>query len=162
VCVNLAAMMASQTQMGGAMQAGGSVLQAIGSIAAGDSVRSMANSQADMVRTQAEQRARSIRRAAVRETGGARSAAAASGVSLNSGSVLEAEREIAQYSEQDALSVLVSGQAQATQLRTQGRAVRQAGYFGAAESLIHGADAWARTRRSSGGNVGYSPGNGAY
>ena len=162
MCVNLA-MMAAQggVQGGGMMQAGGSLLNAIGAISTGNAQRSIANSQADIVRTQSEMRARSIRRAAERETGSARAAAAAAGVKLTSGSVLEAERDIARYSEQDALSVLVTGQAQAVQLREAGRQARQQGVLGAFGSLVHGAEAYGRTRRNVGGNVGFAPGLGA-
>lgn len=143
-------------QAGGALQAGAGVLGAISSIADGAAKRAAADGVAAVTQAGARMRAASIRRAGVQELGSARAAAAASGVKLSSGSVLAAEGDIARYSEQDAMSVLLSGQTEANALRTRGRQAFAAGFMGASDSLVHGADAWARTRRGK-DNVGYAP-----
>lgn len=150
MCVTLAAAsMANGLQAGGSMQAMGSGLQAVQSFVAGETQRSVANSMADAARSTATMQARAIRRSAEQQTGAARAAAAASGVKVGSGSVLDAERDIARYSEQDALSVLLSGQSEAARLRARGEQAKLAGIAKATDSLVHGMDAWQRTRRRS-------------
>ena len=130
-----------------AAQAGGNIVQ---SLIQGSAARSAAKANAAMAMQGAEMQARQIRRAARAETGAARAAAAGAGVSLSSGSVMDAERDIARYSEQDALSVLVSGATEASQWRQRGRAAMTRAFTQAGDSLVHGLDAWQRTRRRAG------------
>lgn len=142
--------MGSGVEGGGNLQAaqtGGNIVK---SLVEGSAKRAVARGNAAMAMQDAETRARQIRRAASAETGSARAAAAASGVALSSGSVMEAERDIARYSEQDALSVLVSGAGEASQWRQRGRAAMIAAVTGASDSLVHGMDTFQRTRRRSG------------
>ena len=152
MCVNMLKMASSfgaGVEGGGNMQASGQVLNAIASLAGGSARAGALKSEAAMVQTGAQMRAGAIRRDAVLETGAARAAATASGVKVGSGSVLEAERAIARYSEQDALSAIISGNAQAGALRTRAAGERSAGMVGASENLLMAADTWRRTRRPS-------------
>ena len=154
MCVNLLKIAGSAgVPGGGAMQAAGSVLNVVTSLAGGIGANKAAKAEAAMAKMQGQMRARQIRRAAAREVGSARAAAAASGVSVASGSVLEAEREIERYSEQDALSAILTGDARASAVRAEGRAAMTQGLVSAGESLLEAGDAWQRTRRkrSAGG-----------
>lgn len=156
MCVNMLQMASSfggGLGGGGAMQAAGGLMNSIASLAGGSAKAGVLRAEADMVRTGAQMRAGAIRREAQQQTGAARAAAVASGVSVNSGSVLQAEQNIARYSEQDALSAIISGEAKAGALQSQARGARTAGAVDAGDSLLVAADNWKRTRRP-GADVG--------
>jgi hypothetical protein len=114
-------------------------MQAGGSLISGWAEQGIAGAEARMIETASAQKAGQVRREARATAGAARAAAAASGVSVGSGSVMDVEQSIARYSEQDALSILTSGAAQASARRSAGRQAMVAGVTGAAGSLIHGA-----------------------
>ena len=124
-----------------------SAMNGISSLAGGIARNEQAKSLASIEQLAGNMRARAIRRAAVQETGSARAAAAASGVSVSSGSVMEAERDIARYSEQDAMVAVLTGDNRAATMRGNGRAALSGGVDQAAGSLLEAADTWRRTRR---------------
>ena len=142
--------MSSGVQGGGNMQLLGTGANIVTSLVQADAQRSVAKANARMAMMSAESQARQIRRAGAAEAGAARVAAAASGVSLSSGSVMEAERDIARYSEQDALSAILGGRNEAAAWRQRGRAAVSQAIVKTGDSLVHGVDTWQRTRRRPG------------
>lgn len=138
---------AAMTELGGNLQAGAGLLNSISSLASGISAGKVgkANAAAQMALAQTE--ANSIRRAGGKELGAARAAAAASGVSVASGSVLEAERDIVRYSEQDAMMAIITGQSRASAAKAAGADARAKMFQDAGESLLSAGAAWRRTRR---------------
>lgn len=150
-CVSMLQMMganpANLIEAGGNLQAGAGLVQSISSLASGAAASRIAASDAAIERTAGASRAGAIRRAADQEAGSARAAAAASGVKVGSSSVMQAEGDIARYSEQDAISAILTGENRAAASLSQGRNARTAAFNGAAESLLEGGAAWRRTRR---------------
>lgn len=147
MCVSLINYAMPAVEAGGNLQAGAQVFNALGDLAMGRARMKMAAADAAGVRVAGETAAKRIRRAAGKETGASRAGAVASGVKVTSGSVLEADRDIQRYSEQDALSAILSGENQAAGINASGRNYMRAGINSAADSLVDAATTWKRTRR---------------
>lgn len=143
-------------EAGGDLQALGYGMNAITSLAGGLSRSYAAKAEAAAERAGTQARVNAIRRAADMERGSARTAAAASGVAVDSGSVLEAERDITRYSEQDALMSIVSGESRARALRSAGKGALIEGAVGMGENLLIANDIRRRTRRTRHSDV-YPP-----
>lgn len=144
----------------GVMIVGAAVVKGAGSIMAGNAAKSAADDQAAQVEQQTKQRARSIRYLAKQTLAAARADYAASGVDVNSGSPIVAAQTISYNSEVDTLNAIASGEANARSIRKTGKAQQQAGYWGAAGSLLGAfADASAVGGVSAGGQVSgtYNP-----
>jgi len=105
-------------------------------------------------------RAGRIRTAGKTEVSRSRSDAVGAGVSLNSGSVLQAERQIVQNVEQDAGVAILNGQSRARAFEAQGRGAMLNGALGALSGLSTAADKWKRTQSSAIGNVPLGGGGG--
>lgn len=93
----------------------------------------------------AQAQAEKIRLEGKRIAGQARAALAGSGVDVNTGSSLEAQRQIGLNAEQDALSTILTGQRQSNSLnqqagltRASGANARAAANIGSASSLVGG------------------------
>jgi hypothetical protein len=114
----------------------GTAVSAAGSIMSGQAQQSEADKLAAGATLQARQRARSIRYMARQTLGTARADYAASGVDVNSGSPVVAERTINFNSEVDALNALASGNAEAASLKRSGRAANDAGWIKAGTSVL--------------------------
>ena len=114
------------------------VVSAAGQMQAARAQKKMANYNArvaeDTARYQAERQQDKVSRLMA----GARVAVNKSGLAM-SGSPLDVLADSAMQSELDHQAILRQGAAQAGLDRTQGRAAMQAGYFGAATSLLKGA-----------------------
>lgn len=143
---------AEQTAAGLQMQAAGSGLAALGSLASGVMQSRAARADAAAASAEGQTRARRIRTAGQVEAGRARVDAVGAGVSVNSGSVLQAERQITQNVEQDALSAIVTGNSRAAALRSQGQQAMLNGALGALSGLAVANDKWKRAK-----NVGIGP-----
>lgn len=144
--------MATSTQManyGSYAQLAGSAVDALGQISAGRDRKKMMEADARAVQAQANAKAKIIRKAGKAAVGQTRSGAVASGVTLSSESVMEAERQTIQNVEHDALMTIITGGSQAASLRATGGAYQSAGRNDAMESLVHGATMWARGKRIS-------------
>jgi hypothetical protein len=153
MCVNLlqtAGMAGSSlVEAGGNLQMAASGLDALGDLASGVTRARMNRADARAEEATAQARAKRIRSAGEAELGQARAQASASGVSLSSGSVLAAERQIVQNVEQDALSAILTGRNRADALRRSASAYQAAGIGSAADTLTGGFGRWKRTRRNS-------------
>lgn len=112
--------------------------QAVGSILQGRQQKAYYDTQAAYAQDDAASKAEKIRRAARFQEGEARAAIAGSGVKLGAGSAGLAEREIAQTSEQDAFTALLSGNRQAAMQRQAGKNAARSGYIGAGASILGG------------------------
>jgi len=132
---------------------GGSVLQAVGSIQQGNQQRELAEAQAAQLDLQAAQerdaavaQAEKIRRAGRAQAAQAESAYAASGVSVGTGTPVRINETITRDTEEDAYMTILTGDRRGQTLDTEsslqrraGRNAQQAGYMGAATSLLSGA-----------------------
>jgi hypothetical protein len=157
MCVSL---LATGMQAAGNLQAFAGGMDAIGSLAAGVTRARMMRSDARGAEAYAATKAKRIRAAGALELGAARTQAAASGVKVDSGSVMDVERTIVKNVEQDALSAILTGQNQAASLNESARYYQVAGLNSAADNLIAAGSNWRRTRRetpSLGGGGGYIP-----
>lgn len=125
---------------------------ALGSLAAGVMQSRAARADAELATADGRARAKRIRTAGQAEVSRSRNDAVGAGVSLNSGSVLQAERQIVQNVEQDALSAIVTGNSRAGAARAQGQQAMISGALGAFGSIYGAADKWKRAR-----NVGIGP-----
>jgi len=112
----------------------GTALQMKGQQEAGEAAQKQANFQADQQTQQAENtesaalaQANKIRKQGRINAGSARAALAASGVQADSGSGLEAQRQIAANSENDALASILTGKREADALRTSAQFTRRSG-----------------------------------
>jgi hypothetical protein len=143
-------------QLGGLLQAGSGLLNAVGDYSAGKARSKMneADAQAEIAAGRA--RAGRIRDAGERELSTARAQASASGVKLTSGSVLEVEREIVRNVEQDAGSAMLTAERRADALRRSSAYYNEAGRNSAMDSLFGAATKWVSTRRpGQGGGSGW-------
>lgn len=150
MCTNLlatAGMAGSALEVGGNLQLAASGLDSLASLASGVTKARMSRADATAEIATAEARAGRIRQAGAAELGQARGAASASGVSLSSGSVLQAERAIVQNVEQDAMSAILTGQNRAAGLRHSASMYQLAGANTAIDTLADGFGKWKRTRR---------------
>lgn len=143
---------AEQTAGGLRLQAAGNGLAALSSLASGVMQSRAARADAAASSAEGQTRARRIRAAGRVEAGRARVDAVGAGVSVNSGSVLQAEQQIAQNVEQDALSAIVTGNSRAAALRSQGNQAMLNGALGALPGIAMANDKWKRAR-----NVGIGP-----
>lgn len=147
MCVSTLTTAMSMGEAGGWAQLIGSAANAYGSYSAGSTRGRMAEADALSAQATAQAKAGRIREAGRRAVAGSRADTVAAGVSVRSGSALLAEHAINRYSEQDALTAILSGEHEAVGLRASGAMYRAAGVNQAVDSLIQGGSAWARTRR---------------
>ena len=143
---------AAQTAGGLAMQAGAQGAAALGSLASGVMQSRAARADAAASSAEGQARAKRIRAAGRVEVGRSRVDAIGAGVSVNSGSALEAERQIVQHVEQDALSAIVTGNSRANAMRAQGQQAMVNGVFGALSGMATATDKWKRAK-----GVGWAP-----
>lgn len=144
---------AGEQQAGGlARQASAQGIGALASLASGVVQSNAARTDAGLARAEGQARAKRVRTAGAVETGRSRSDAVGAGVSLNSGSVLLAERQITQNVEQDALSAIATGSSRASALESQGRGAMINGALGALSGMVTAADKWKRAK-----GVGWAP-----
>lgn len=130
----------------------GTAISVAGQQQQGKAAQAQANYQAQVQENEAaaaqdaaQAQAEKIRLEGRRIAGQARAAQAASGVDVNAGSSLEAQRQIGLNSEQDALATILTGQRQGSTLRQQagltrasGANSRAAANIGSASSLVSG------------------------
>lgn len=144
---------AAEQQAGGlARQASAQGIGALASLASGVVQSRAARTDAGLARAEGQARARRVRTAGAAEVGRSRSEAVGAGVSLNSGSVQLAERQISQNVEQDALSAIATGASRASSLEAQGRSAMINGALGALSGMASAADKWKRAK-----GVGWAP-----
>jgi hypothetical protein len=151
MCVSLlqtAGMAGSALEVGGNLQLAASGLDAIGTLASGVTKARMSRADAATEEALGRTRAGRIRQAGAAELGQARAQAAASGVKLDSGSVLQIERQIVQNVEQDAMSAILTGKNRAAGLRQSASMYQLAGLNTALDMGMDGFGKWKRTRRS--------------
>lgn len=141
------------TFTGAQLMATADVLDGVASLSQGYTRGAMNRADAAYERAAADAKARRVRDAGAREKGAARAAAAGSGVSLASPSVLEAERSIDRRSEQDALSVILSGENRADSLERSARYYERAGLVEGLAGMSGGVDRWRRAKRQTFGSV---------
>lgn len=144
-----------------AVQAVGSIQQGNAAKAAADSQASQMDYQAALARDQGQAEAQQARRDGERTRGALVGSVAASGVTVGHGSAGMAEQDVVANAEHDAYMSILTGErqgrsaeAQAAETRRAGRAAKQAGYFGAATSLL---SAGARGAQAAGWGK-YGPG----
>jgi hypothetical protein len=106
----------------------------------------MLRAEAAGERASAAQRAERIRKAGARELGQSRAGAAASGVKLTSESVLEAERQLTQNVEQDALLTILSGNNRARVGELSADYVQAGAINSAISGMADGYGKWKRSR----------------
>lgn len=143
---------AAQEAGGLARQASAQGLVALGSLASGVMQSRAARTDADAASAEGRARAKRIRTAGQAEVGRSRVDAIGAGVSVNSGSALEAERQIVQNVEQDALSSIVTGNSRASALRAQGQQAMVNGALDALSGMVTATDKWKRAK-----GVGWAP-----
>jgi len=131
----------------GLLQGGAGVVQGLGDYAQGRARGRALRTDAESELVVGNTRAKRIRRAGEQELGSARAQAAASGVKLTSGSVLEVEREIVRNVEQDALSAILTGQRRADSLLQSAKYEERAGRMAAFNSFFGAASKW-QTKRA--------------
>jgi hypothetical protein len=125
----------------------GTALSALGAIQSGNAQARAAEYNAAAIQQQAASNEASIRRNATRVRQAQEAAVGASGIEL-SGSPLEVIADSAANAELDALTVRYGGDVRASQERARGAQARQAGYMGAASSLLMGMNASTRSSRA--------------
>lgn len=150
----------AQEAGGGMLQAGAMGLGALGSLASGVISANAARADAAAARAVGQAKAGVIRRAGAREVGRSRSDAVGAGVSVNSGSALEAERQIVTNVEQDAGVAILTGESRARQAQAVGRNAMINGTLGALAGMTTAADKWKRARSAAIGNVPLGGGGG--
>lgn len=150
MCVNLLSLgqMGAAVETGGALQAIGGGLNALGDLAAGVTRARMNRADARSEVAVGQAKANRIRAAGARELSTARGQATAAGVKLTSGSVLEVERQIVQNVEQDAGVAMLSADRRAHSLNTSADYYQMAGINSAADGLTSAANKWRGTRRA--------------
>ena len=139
---------AQQIQTGGAMQAGAYGIAALGDLAAGVMRARTMKAAARSEREAGQARARVVRAAGEDALSGARAAATGANVSVNSGSVLEAERQIVRRSEQDALVQILNADARAGQMEAGAGYELASGLSGFGNNMLMASDKWQRSRRA--------------
>lgn len=133
---------------------------ALGSLASGVMQSRAARADAEMATAEGRARAKRVRTAGQAEVSRSRVDAIGGGVSVNSGSVLQAERQIVQNVEQDALSAIATGNSRASAMRAQGQQAMLTGALNAFGSIYGAADKWKRARSAAVGNVPLGGGGG--
>lgn len=130
--------------------AAGTAVSVVGQVQAADAAAEAAQVQGESINRQAGQeldaanaKAELIRKAARAQAGEARAAFSASGVSVDSGTPIKINEQITKGGEFDALNTLLSGSRSAQSLSDEaastiraGQAQKQAGYMGAAGSVL--------------------------
>lgn len=144
---------AGQIEAGGSMQAAAMGINALGDLASGVTRARMARADAAAQRAAGQSRAARIRTAGETELSKARAGATGLGVSVNSGSVMEAERQIVRNVEQDAGVAILNGESRAASLETSAGYYQQGGVFAAMDGLVGAADKWKRTRQAAPMNI---------
>ncbi len=120
------------------VMAASAVMSAVGQIQAGQSQKKMAEYNARVAEDTARYQATRQQDRVQRMMAGARVAINKSGLTM-SGSPLDVLADSATQAELDHQAILRGGAAQAGMDRSRGRVAQQAGYFGAATSLLKGA-----------------------
>lgn len=115
----------------------GTGISALGAIQGGNQQARAAEFNAQAAQNQAAAQEAQQRRQAARVMGQGRANVAASGIEMD-GSPLEVMADSAANAELDALTIRYGGQVRADQERMRGSMARQAGYMGAASSLLMG------------------------
>lgn len=133
-----------QVAGGLARQSVASGVAALGSLASGVMQSRAARADAASATAEGRARARRIRTAGQAEVSRSRVDAIGAGVSVNSESALQAERQVVQNVEQDALSAIATGQSRARALRSQGSAAMLNGALGALAGIATASDKWKR------------------
>ena len=116
-----------------------------------------------MARIDGQNKASRIRTAGKAEVSRSRGDAVGAGVSLNSGSALEAERQVVRNVEQDAGVAILTGEGRAMARETEGRMAMVNGMLGAIGGSATAFDKWKRARSTAigsiplGGGGGYIP-----
>ena len=112
---------------GAAVTAVGGIRQGVTARREGKEQEADLNYQAAVERDNAQAEAQQLRRQGERDRGTTLAAAAASGVKIGEGSVLDAEREVMQDAETDASMAILNGERRARGLNTQAGRSRRAG-----------------------------------
>lgn len=133
---------------------------ALGSLASGVMQSRAARADAEAATADGQARARRIRTAGQAEVSRSRVDAIGAGVSVNSGSALQAERQIVQNVEQDALSAIATGASRASAARAQGQQAMLTGALSAFGSIYGAADKWKRAKGAAIGSVPLGGGGG--
>lgn len=143
-----------------ARQAVAGGIGALSSLASGAVQARAARADADAAAAEGQAKAKRIRTAGRQEVSRSRSDVVGAGVSLNSGSALEAERQVVRNVEQDALSVIATGESRARALRAQADQAGVNGMLGALTGMVGAADKWKRAKSAAIGNVPLGGGGG--
>lgn len=143
-----------QVAGGLARQAVAGGMGALASLASGTVQARAARADADAAAAEGQGKARRIRTAGAHEVGRSRSDVVGAGVSVNSGSALEAERQIVSNVEQDALSAIATGESRARAIRAQAEQSGTNGVLGALAGVVGVADKWKRAGGAIGGSAG--------
>lgn len=148
---------------GGMLQAAAGGLGALSTLASGVVQQRAARADAAAMRAAGEQRASRIRDAGRRELSNARADAVGAGVSLRSGSVMDAERQIVRNVEQDAMVSILTARRRADAIQADGDQALLTGGLQALAGFGAAADKWKRSRSAAigvvplGGGGGYVP-----
>lgn len=151
---------AAMAGAGGMAQAGAAGLGALSSLASGVVQSRAARADAEMARIDGQNKAARIRTAGRAEVSRSRSDAVGAGVSLNSGSVLQAERQVVQNVEQDAGVAILTGEGRAMARQAEGRTAMVNGMLGAISGSANAYDKWKRARSTAVGNIPLGGGGG--
>lgn len=151
--------------MGAVVKGVGAVISAVGQIKAGKAANQSAQIEAaneeDNARAalaQGAETATRVRRAGEQQQGDVIAALAGNGIDIMSASALDAVRDTARVVELDAQDAIFAAQAEATgrmreaaRLRREGKAAKNAGYWGAASTIFSAAgDIYSSTRKKKG------------
>lgn len=137
-----------------ARQSVASGMGALASLASGVVQSRAARADAVAATAEGQAKAKRIRTAGQQEVGRSRGDAVGAGVSLSSGSALDAERQIVRNVEQDALSAIATGESQARALRSQATQAGVNGMLGALAGTVGTVDKWKRAAGAMGGSAG--------
>ena len=149
-----------QVAGGLARQAVAGGMGALASLASGVVQSRAARADADVAAAEGRAKARRVRTAGQQEVSRSRGEAVGAGVSLNSGSALEAERQVVRNVEQDALSAIATGESRARALRATADQAGVNGVLGALSGMVGTVDKWKRANSAAIGNVPLGGGGG--
>lgn len=131
---------------GGQTQAIAMGINALGDLAYGSMRSRMSRADAAALRAAGQEKAARIRVAGQQELGRARAGAAGLNVSVSSGSVLEAERNIVRNVEQDAGVAILSGENRATAQEVAADYYQRGGVLQALDGMMGAASKWRRSQ----------------
>lgn len=127
-----------------ALSATSSVMQGYQSYQYGKYQEKQAQADAAAAQGAANVQADRIRKVTQLRQSSARAALAGSGVNVNTGTALDINSDIAQRGEQDALTAILNGGYQATQINTQGKIANMQGRNALAAGLLDAGSAMAK------------------